>query len=289
MKKIIFTALIATLVFALDPIVSTKWLANHLQDKDLVILDVSQPKVYAKGHIPGAINAPIGMWRAHHGNYLLIKSPAKIEKLLQSLGLNDSKRIVIYAHHSGKDMLKTSYVAWALELHGLKNSALLDGGFRKWKQEKHPITKSVPNIRTSDYRVKLNEKIVADEKLVYSSIGKVRMLDARPAVYYFGAKKQKVLPRAGHIPHATSYFWKYSFNDDGTFKPKESLKAMLIDGIGLDPNKSVITYCTGGLETSMNWFVLHRVLGFEKARLYDASMKQWANDPKMPMSKYRWE
>ena len=64
---------------------------------------------------------------------------------------------------------------------------------------------------------------------------------------------------------------------------------MLIEGLGLDPNKEVITYCTGGLETSMNWFVLHRILGFKKARLYDASMKQWANDPRMPLTKYRWE
>ncbi len=64
---------------------------------------------------------------------------------------------------------------------------------------------------------------------------------------------------------------------------------MLVDGLGLNPKKELITYCTGGLETSMNFFVLHRLLGFEKIRLYDASMKEWANRDDTPMTKYRWE
>ena len=218
-----------------------------------------------------------------------IKPPQKIQELLRNLGIDEKKEIVIYAHHSGKDTLKTSYVAWALELHGLAKSALLDGGLRKWKKEGLPLSTKTPTPTPSHYVVHFEPTLVIDKEGVRKSIGKVRMIDARPAVYYFGAKKQKVLARAGHIPKATSYFWKYNFRDDGTFKPKGVLKEMLVDGLGLDPNKSVITYCTGGLETSMNWFVLHRILGFEGAKLYDASMKEWANDPKMPLTKYRWE
>ena len=289
MRKFALIALTAALSFAIEPVVSTQWLAKHLQDKDLVILDVSQPKAYAKGHIPGAINAPIGQWREHHGNYLLIKSPQKIQELLRNLGIDEKKEVLIYAHHSGKDILKTSYIAWALELHGLKKSALLDGGLRKWKKAGLPLSTKHPAVTPSHYTVHLDPTLVIDKKGVYENIGKVRMIDARPAVYYFGAKKQKILPRAGHIPHATSYFWKYSFKDDGTFKPKETLLGILVGGLGLDPRKTLVTYCTGGLETSMNWFVTHRILGFEKARLYDASLKEWANDLKMPLTKYRWE
>ena len=289
MKKIIATIFIATLAFAIEPVVSTHWLAKHLHDKDLVILDVSEPKAYAKGHIPGAINAPINLWREHHGSYLLVRSPKEIEALIQKLGIGESSRVLIYAHHSGKDLLKASYVAWALELHGIADTSLLDGGLGKWKKERLPLTAKTPSVTPSTYRVHLKRTLGIDKEGVLERIGKVRMLDARPAVYYFGAKKQKALPRAGHIPKATSYFWKYSFRDDGTFKPKGVLKEMLVDGLGLDPNKSVITYCTGGLETSMNWFVLHRILGFERARLYDASMKEWANDRSLPLTKYRWE
>ncbi len=289
MRKLLLLALTALWAFAFGPVVSAKEAAQMLGAKDLVILDVSAPKVYAKGHIPGALNAPIGLWRAHHGSYLLVRSPKEIEALIQKLGIDENSRVLIYSHHGGKDLLKASYVAWALELHGITKSAILDGGFTRYKKMGLPVSKETPKITPSHYKVHLHSSIVIDKQGVYQNIGKVRMLDARPPDFYFGARKQEVLPRAGHIPHATSYFWKYSFYEDGTFKPKEVLKQMLIKGLGLNPNETVITYCTGGLETSMNWFVLHRILGFSKVRLYDASMKEWANDAKMPLTKYRWE
>lgn len=284
MKKLLFLAA-AVAAFAMEPFVSAKWLKEHL-DK-VIVLDVSAPKAYAKKHIPGAINAPISLWREHHGNYLLLKKD--LIQTIQKLGLSPNKQIVIYAHHPGKDKLKTSYVAWALEVYGIKQTALLDGGLKAWKQAKYPLEQK-PNTPTpSSYTAKPNSALIANKQMVLSKIGKVRMLDARPAVYYFGAKKQSVLARAGHIPKATSYFWKYSFDDKGFLKLKKFLKEMIITGLGLDPNKEVITYCTGGLETSMNWYILHRVLGFNKARLYDASMKEWANDPDTPMTKFKWE
>ena len=284
--RVLLLALFALSLWAMDPVVSPKWLHEHLSQ--VKIIDVSEPKVYKKGHIPGALNAPIGLWREHHGNYLLIKKPQNIQNLLQSLGIKKDDTIVIYAHHTGKDLLKTSYVAWALELHGIKNTALLDGGYKAYKAS-YPTTKEVPHVTPSTIKVSLDPSIVIDEKGVRERIGITRILDVRVAIYYFGTKKQKVLLCAEHIPTATSYFWRYSFNENGAFKSKEALKQMLIEGLGLDPKQEVITYCTGGLETSMNWFVLHRILGFQKARLYDASMKQWANDPRMPLRRYRWE
>ena len=289
MKKLLLIALSALWAFAFGPVVSAQEAAKMLGSKNLVIIDVSAPKLYAKGHIPGAINAPINLWRAHHGSYLLVRSSKEIEALIRRLGIDENSHVLIYAHHNGKDLLKTSYVAWTLELHGITRSAILDGGFAKYKKMGFPVSKEVPKITPSHYTVHVNSSIAINKQGVYQSIGKVRILDARPPDFYFGARKQKVLPRAGHIPHATSYFWKYSFKEDGTFKPKGVLKEMLIDGLGLNPNEPIVTYCTGGLETSMNWFVLHRILGFKKAKLYDASMKEWANDPKMPLTKYRWE
>ncbi len=289
MKKFLIFISFALWAFAFDPIISADKVAKLIRSKDIVILDVSEPKVYAKAHIPGALNAPINLWRQKHGTYLLVKTKNEIEKLIRKLGIDKNSHIIIYAHHSGKDLLKTSYVAWALELHGIKKSSILDGGFKAYKQKGYPVTKEITKAAPSWYKVQYNPAILTNKKDVYANIGKVRMIDARPAVYYFGAKKQNVLQRAGHIPKATSYFWKYSFKEDGAFKPKGVLKEMLIEGLGLDPNKTIITYCTGGLETSMNWFVLHRILGFKKAKLYDASMKEWANDPTMPLTKYRWE
>jgi len=80
----------------------------------------------------------------------------------------------------------------------------------------------------------------------------------------------------------------HSFKGD-YFKDAALLKKMLVKGMNLHPDKATITYCTGGLETSMNFFVLHRLLGFTNIRLYDASMREWANDVTTPMSLYKWE
>ncbi len=286
MKKLLLL-LFALSLFAAEPFVSASWLKKHLNDSNLIIIDVSKPKLYKKEHIPGAINAPIELWRKKVEHYALLKSPDKLQKVIRSLGITPKSHVILYSHRWGKDFLKTSYTAFALEVMGFTNSSILDGGieaFRKVGMLSQKPSKPTP----STFKVTFHPEFIVDKMMVFHHIGKTRMLDARNPIFYFGAAKQKVLKRAGHIPGATSYFWIFSFKDE-KIKSPETLKAMLIDGLGLDPKKDVITYCTGGLETSMNWYVLHRILGFAKARLYDASMKEWANDPDTPLTKYRWE
>ena len=281
---------LATLSFGMEPLVSVQWLAKHLHDEDLVIVDVSSNKLYRKGHIPGSVQSGIGRWRQRHGHYALVRPMAEIQKEMRRLGIDRKSRVVVYSHHSNaKDILKASYVIWAMERYGFVETAMLDGGLKAWEKAGLKLSKSPVSLRRGDVTAKDRHSIVIDRQGVQRRLGKVRMVDARPAVFYFGARKQPVLARAGHIPGATSYFWRYSFHDDGTLKSVETLKKMIVDGLGLDPKDEVITYCTGGLETSMNYFVLHRLLGFTKARLYDASMKEWANRKELPMTKYRWE
>ena len=286
MKKLLLTLMTLLPLLAVEPVVTPKWLQANLSR--VVVLDTSDPGIYVKGHIPGAINAPIHLWRERHGHYLLLIGDEKLQALIQNLGIDKDSHVVLYAHYTGKDLLKTSYVAWALEYAGITKSSLLEGGFKAWKRAGYQVSHTSPKVSKSSFSITPNTRLVADKAYVRQSIGKARMLDARPAVYYFGAKKQSVLARAGHIPKATSYFWRYSFTDE-KFKSKNTLKQMLIDGLEIEPKKEVITYCTGGLETSMNWFVLHRILNLPHVRLYDASMKEWANDPETPLVKYRWE
>ncbi len=290
MKKIVMAALLAASVYAMEPLVSASWLKAHVSDKNLVVVDISSNRLYAKGHIPGAVQSGIGKWRMAHGSYALVRNAAEIEKEMRRLGISKESRVVAYSHHSNsKDMLKPTYVIWAMERYGFKHTSLLDGGLPAWKRAGGTLTTKEPKVKTGDFVAQAHPEIAVDLEGVKARIGKVRMIDARPAIFYFGARKQPILKRAGHVTGASSYFWKYSFNDDGTMKPVSTLKAMLVDGLGLDPTQEVVTYCTGGLETSMNYFVLHRMLGFSKARLYDASMKQWANRNDTPMQKYRWE
>ena len=290
--KRFFTVLLAASVslMAMEPLVSGEWLKEHLNDKDLVIVDISSKSAYRKGHIPGAVHTDIKEWRRAHGGHALVRPIEEVEALMRELGIDNGSRVVVYSHHSNaKDILKPAYAVWAMELYGMKNTAILDGGMESFKRAGGKLQRLPVKRGAGDFKAEPNMDIAIDLDGVKKRIGSVRMLDARPAVFYFGAKKQKVLKRAGHISGATSYFWRYSFNSDGTMKPRAELKRMLVDGLGLDPQKELVTYCTGGLETSMNYFVLHRLLRFEKAKLYDASMKEWANRDDTPMRLFRWE
>jgi thiosulfate/3-mercaptopyruvate sulfurtransferase len=290
MKKLLIMVVMTLSLFAMEPLVSVDWLKAHLHDKDLVIVDISSRKLYKKEHIPGAVHSGIGKWRKVHGTFALVRSLKEIEAHMRALGINHNSKVVLYSHHSnGKDMLKPSYVIWAMELYGLKQTAILDGGLKAWKSAGETLSTIEPTVQEGDFKAVYHPELVIDREGVQAAIGKVRMLDARPPIFYFGAKKQPILKRAGHISGASSYFWKFSFNSDGTMKPTPLLREMLIDGMKLDPKEEVITYCTGGLETSMNYFVLHRLLGFSKAKLYDASMREWANRDDTPMSLYQWE
>ncbi|BCD60125.1 MULTISPECIES: sulfurtransferase [unclassified Nitratiruptor] len=286
MKKVILLCFSLALIAA-EPFVSAHWLKNHLNDKNIVILDVSSPKLYKKEHIPNAINAPIALWRKKVGHYALLKAPKELEQVIRSLGITQNSHVILYSHRWGKDFLKTSYIAFALEAMGFANSSILDGGLDEYRKIGN-LTNKIQLPKQSHFKATFHPELIADKSMVLAHIGKTRMIDARNPIFYFGAEKQKILARAGHIPKATSYFWVFSFHDEKIKDPK-ALHEMLIDGLGLDPDRPVITYCTGGLETSMNWYILHRVLGFNKVRLYDASMKEWANDPNTPLTKYRWE
>ncbi len=289
MKILLIILISAITLFAMEPLVSAKWLKEAHNDKNLVIIDVSDSKLFEKGHIPGSINSPISQWREKHENYLLVKNADAIQKEFSAIGINKKSKVIVYSHHdNAKDILKASYVLWAMEYYGFENSAMLDGGLPAWKAHKETLSTTNDTTKKGNFKVAENKALVADLAFVKEQIGKSNMLDARPSIFYFGAQKQSVLKKAGHIPKAHSYFWKYSFDGD-YLKSKDVLKEMLVEGMGFDPEKPMITYCTGGLETSMNFFVLHRILGFDNIRLYDASMKEWGNRSDTPMIKYRWE
>jgi len=291
MKRIWLLLAVSVTLFATEALVDVRWLAEEMKkNKKIVVLDVSDNELYKEGHIPGSLNSPIANWREKHGNFLLVKEKEAIQKEFERLGIMTDSYVVVYSHHNSiKDFLKASYVLWAMEYYGLKKSSMLDGGMVAWREMGAPLEMQTSKATNrGDFRVRADKSLVADMQFVKQNIGRANMIDARPSMYYFGAQKQAALAKAGHIPKAKSYFWRYSFKGD-YLKSKEKLKEMLVDGLGLDPKRSTITYCTGGLETSMNFFVLHRILGFEKIRLYDASMKEWANSKSTPMQKYKWE
>ena len=290
MKIFLLSLLVSVASFAIEPLIDTTWLQHHIGDKKLRIIEVSTPQSYASGHIKDALHTTIDKWRINTGTFISIRSTEEIQKEIQRLGIDASTDVVLYADiQTPKDFLKASYIFWALNYHGITNVALLDGGKQAWIKEGAALESTIPTIAASNYKVKIQPTLIADRVYVENHIGKRPMLDARPSDKYLGITPTATVARDGHIKGAMSYSWNYSVESDYTLKDIKKLETLFQEGYKLEKESEVIVYCTGGLETSFNYFVLSGVLGYKHVRLYDASMKEWGNRKDTPMVQYKYE
>jgi len=290
--KLLLSLLLSSLyLFANTAFTDAEYLKKHLNDKNLVILDTTDIKTFNDGHIPNARRADISLfrhWMQNH-TYLLINSPQEIQKAAQSLGINNDSVVIIYGHNKNKELLKSSYIALALIANGFSNVSIFNAGYNEWKDEygdeKNLLSKKSSQIKTGNFLAKFNPNILVDINYVKAHIGKVPMIEARPKVYFSGEKKSKGVRRLGHITGAQSSFWRDKFESDDTLKTDKELNEIFIKSQKLHPDKELIAYCTGGLEASMNWYILSQYLHFKDVKIYDASMKQWGNLDDTPMQK----
>ena len=290
MKIIASLLLTALTIFASDAFVNSEYLKEHLHDKNVVLLDTTDIKNFNRGHIPTARQADIALFRHWvDKTYLLINSPKEIEQAAQTLGINNNSRVIIYGHNDNKELLKSSYIALALITHGLKDVSILDGGYGDWMYEfegdKDAVSKKISQHKKGNFIAKFEPNIIIGKEYVLTHINKVPMIEARPLAYFTGEKKSNGVKRLGHIPGAQSSYWRDKFNVDDTLKSDKKLNKIFFDGHKLQKDKEVIAYCTGGLEASMNWYVLTQHMHFKNVKIYDASMKEWGNLDNTPMEK----
>lgn len=290
MKSLLLLLLSSLYLFASDAFITAETLKANLENKNLVILDTTNLQTYNKGHIPNARQVEISLFRHWvDKQYLLMNSSSEIQTALQNLGVNNNSQIVLYGHNQEKELLKASYIALALISNGFTNVSILDGGFSAWKEafakDKNSISTHTPNIPKGNFIAHFNPNILVDIEYVKEHIGKTSMIEARPKEYFDGSKQSQGVKRVGHISDAKSSFWKDKFAQDEKVVSDTELQKIFIDKNKLNANKEVITYCTGGLEASMNWYLLTQQLHFKDVKLYDASMKEWGNKKNTPMQK----
>ena len=274
----------------MDSLVTTEWLANEMGASDLRIVDASwhMPasgrnglEEYLAGHIPGAVFmdlADLVDTASPVDNTL--PPPEKFASRMQSLGLGDGSRIVIYDDSA----VKTAARAWfMLKLFGAHDVAILDGGIAKWKAEGRPLAEGRETLRhrhftawQEDGKVRTKEQMLANV-----ASGAEQVLDARGAARFTGEEAD---PRpniaAGHIPGARNLPYSELFNADGTFKDKAGLAAAFA-GAGIDLDKPVVTSCGSGVTACVLLFGMH-LLGKEDGKLYDGSWTEWGADPATP-------
>jgi len=265
-----------------EVLVTTDWVAHNLNSPNLRLVEVDvDTTAYDQGHIPGAVS---WNWQTQLQDNIRrdLIDRSTLEQLLGASGISNDTTILLYGDNNN---WFAAYAFWQLKYYGHKNVRLINGGRKKWLEEKRPLTKDPANVTPATYRVtNLDESLRARKEDVFAVLqsGKPgRLVDVRSADEFTGKiiappGMTETAQRAGHIPTAANVPWAQAANEDGTFKSYDDLKN-LYQAKGVTGADEVIAYCRIGERSSHTWFVLKYLLGFEKVRNYDGSWTEWGN------------
>jgi thiosulfate/3-mercaptopyruvate sulfurtransferase len=273
----------------MDALVTTEWLANELGANDLRVVDATyvlasdgrDPAAeYEAAHVPGAVFFDVGEI-SDLSNPLptMLPPPEKFASRMQSLGLGDGSRIVLYDNSPYRTAARAW---WMLRLFGAHDVAILDGGFAKWQAEGRPVESGKPQHRHRHFTVWADDGQVRtlDQMKANVDSGAEQVLDARSGPRFTGEEPDpRPATHAGHIPGSKNLPYKQLFNDDGTWKTGDALKAEF-EKAGVDLSKPLVTTCGSGITASVLLFGAH-LLGNEAA-LYDGSWSEWGADMSTP-------
>jgi len=263
-----------------EMLTSTQWLADHLNDPNLVVLHVANKRSdYEKGHLPGArFLAFEDFMVGHKGLMDELPSVEQLKQAFEKVGIGDETKVVIYTS-DWYPMAGRAYYTLDYMGHGDKTS-LLNGGINQWDAEKRPIAKGAeqgvpakvtftPNVHEKVRAVLGEVKPIPDDKAA-----KTVLVDSRPEKRY----------EDGHIPGAAHVFWEETVADPHkpVFLSPEKLRELFASR-GITPDRKAITYCEVGLQASHNYFVL-KYLGYDDA-MYDGSDYEWEEIEHLPVVK----
>jgi thiosulfate/3-mercaptopyruvate sulfurtransferase len=272
-----------------ERLVSTDWLASHLDHPSLRLLECNEDVLlYGVEHIAGAqkLDWHIDLNDQVERDYI---ARAAFESLLRAKGIDNSTTVVFYGD---KNNWWATYAFWVFQLFGFDNAVVLDGGRAKWLSEDRPTTTDVPSFPASAYTARERNdgsiRAFIDDTRAHMQAGKP-MVDVRSPQEYTGERlhmpdyPQEGTLRGGHIPGARSMPWARAAAADGSFKTAIELRTIYEGELGLAPGDDVVTYCRIGERSSHTWFVLTYLLGFEKVRNYDGSWTEWGNAVRAPI------
>lgn len=272
-----------------SPLVSVDWVKDKLDDPKIQIFEVSvDPEVYARAHIPGAINLD---WHVDLVDTVNrdIAPREKLQDILRKAGVETGATIVIYGDNNN---WFAAWGAWVLDVYGLgDNVKLLDGGRKLWEARKLPVTAEVPSFPTSSVtlssrnerlRARLADVLAIAEGRVVGKLIDIRSPDEYTGKIFAPEGVKELSIRAGHVPGAENVPWATIVNDDGTFKPVDEIRAIYA-AKGVDGSQPVVTYCRIGERSSHSWFALKRILGYD-VRNYDGSWTEYGNAVGVPVT-----
>ncbi|NKE37847.1 sulfurtransferase [Natronococcus sp. JC468] len=291
-----------------DVLVSPEWLEEHLDevrsddpDYRLVEADIEYDESYAEGHIPGAVGF---RWGTHLQDSVErdILKRAEFEEIMGDAGITEDTTVILYGDESNQ---WAAYTYWQFKYYGHDDVKLLDGGRTYWFENDYPTTDEEPDVTAREYesagpeedlrayleRVEevaaIESESSAEGRAEVGDDPEIPLVDVRSEAEYRGEKvapegSKETARRAGHIPGATNISWKENLDDEGRFKGGDDLHSVYADR-GIEGDTEVITYCRIGERSSITWFTLHELLGWDTTN-YDGSWTEWGNLVRQPVA-----
>jgi thiosulfate/3-mercaptopyruvate sulfurtransferase len=276
--------------YAKDVLVETDWVAEHLDDDSIRIVEVDENHgLYAEGHIPGAIGFD---WKVELQDQVErdFLGPEAFSELMGSRGISNDHTVVLYGDRNN---WFAAYTYWYLLYYGHDRVKLVNGPREKWIAEERETSTEVPSYPVATFTAKSgDDKIRAFRDEVQAALdGGASLVDVRSPQEYSGeliamaGYEQEGAQRAGHIPGAASVPWAQAVKEDGTFKSAGELRELYTAKGVLSEGAPVIAYCRIGERSAHTWFVLHELLGEEDVKNYDGSWTEWGNLVGVPIEK----
>ncbi len=268
-----------------SPLVTTKWLADHLDAPDVRVVDGSMhmpaedrnaAEEYKSAHIPGAVFFDIKEIADKDCGLPHMLPPAEMfSSRVRKLGLGNGNKIVVY---DTKGMFSAARVWWMFRFMGHMDVCVLDGGFPKWRADGYAVEDLARRPRERHFIARVNRNLVRDidQVKVASQGGHEQILDARGPGRFSGEDPEpRDDMRSGHIPGARNVPFPSLLNEDATFKSPEELR-VLFEAAGLDHDRSTVLSCGSGVTACVLALGLE-LIGKTDTAVYDGSWAEWGS------------
>jgi len=275
----------------MDALVATDWLAAHLRDADLRVVDGSWHMPQAKrdpraefraAHLPGAVFFDIDAI-ADHTTPLphMLPTADAFAEAVGALGISSDDRVVVY---DVRGVISAARVWWTFRAFGHDAVAVLDGGLRAWKAEGRPMAPGEPSPTRGRFRATRRPELVRDYAAMRANLGTraEQVVDARSRGRFAGTEPEpRAGLRGGHIPGSLNVPYEMLYGPDGTLLPPDALRAAFVDA-GVDLGKPITTTCGSGVTASVLALGLH-LIGRSDVAVYDGSWTEWGGRSDTPV------